>query len=331
MKKARRLPFHTVAGAMLVFALSVVLASPLVAEAQTTSAGGPEETSLVTRPNQRVWVTTADGRERHGTLVSFSATELVLHQDKTDITIPRSDVRSVQIAASPGGAMRFGSLVGAVAGAALSWAETGSSPSGFKVRISVTGAAMGAVAGAGLGAALGRWKDGRQALYLGTTEPGLTAAGGPHARESKVWVTTTNGQSIEGSLVSFSAAGLEVRREGGVSRVPFAELRVVEVPRPLGWALLRGAVFGAVAFGLPLLSAPNPCCGSRGFPALAAVSVLAWGVALGSGAGALGASSSHKRDVVYSSGARASVAPEVCVAPILAPRRAGLSVRIVWR
>jgi hypothetical protein len=269
----------------------------------------------------RAWVVTFDGSEQHGTLVSFTASHLVLRVENKDITIPATAIARVEVpAALDGGAhtgLKIGLFVGLVGGVALT---SGSIP--WRALIGVESAAGGAIVGGGLGAFVSKLHDRRQTLYA---TQGETMSAGTH-----VWIQTTDGRSMDGSLVSFSPAVLELRRSGVVTRVATAELERVEIRRSPWPRMVKGAILGAVTGGVVAFTVNLGPCKSSGQATFCSPSIpnnerdsVSTGLKLTfTGAGALfglsaGAFSHGQRDTVYATERGNQVDWHVQVLPLL--------------
>jgi hypothetical protein len=144
----------------------------------------------------------------------------------------------------------------------------------------------------------------------------------------RVWVTTADGRVFTGNLVLFTPAGVVVRKGGADARIEFGDVRRIEVPDRLGNGIRNGAIVGAVFYGAMSAAFAGGECdhGCGGVVAFVVVG-SAFGAALGAGIGALVDYLIVGRDVIYSAPPPASVR----FAPILAPTRAGMAVRIAWR
>jgi hypothetical protein len=144
----------------------------------------------------------------------------------------------------------------------------------------------------------------------------------------RVWVTTTDGRVFTGNLVLFTPAGVVVRKGGADARIEFGDVRKIEVPDRLGNGIRNGAIAGGVLYGtMSIAFAAGECEGHCDGVVPFALITTAVGAGLGAGIGALVDYLTVGRDVIYSASPPASVR----FAPILAPARAGVRVRISWR
>lgn len=97
-----------------VVAFSMVLGASVVAEAQTAAAGPTEVSLPAVGEGQRVWVTTVDGREVAGTLLSLTRFHVVVGGTGADKQILLGDVRKIEVPDSLGNGIRNGAIVGAL-------------------------------------------------------------------------------------------------------------------------------------------------------------------------------------------------------------------------
>jgi hypothetical protein len=120
MKKELTRRFRPATCITFVVGLSIILASSLVAEAQTAPGGQREGALPVGHIGQRVWVTTADGSEVTGTLLSLTEARLVVRGNGADTPIPLGDVRRIVAQTSRGNGVRNGAIAGALIFGAVS-------------------------------------------------------------------------------------------------------------------------------------------------------------------------------------------------------------------
>jgi hypothetical protein len=305
--------------------------------AATRPTEGRSEQPLSGRWGSPAWVLTFDGSERRGTLVSFTPARLVLRIDGKDTTISSAEVRRVQVPASFESRTSTGLKAGAVTGLVAGVALTSGSSAGFRALIGLGSAAAGAIVGGGLGALVSRLKDGRQVLYD-------AAAATPTGPGLHVWIQTTDGQALEGTVVLFSPSVLELRRDSVVSRIPTTNIARAEIvrspwPRMVKSAIVGGAVFGVLAFSVDL----GPCATtgratscSPSIPASQRDSVgtptkltlIGAGALLGLGGGAL---THRQRETVYSAEQSAAPLWTVQIRPQLVHGHVGLSAAVTWQ
>jgi hypothetical protein len=322
-----------------------ILAAALVAIPHEARAQDDVKKPAAVVLGPRVWVTTLDGHEELGRLVSFTPLDLVVRTDKSDVTISRAAVAKVEMPAALTGGMTRGALIGLLSGAVTAVILCRPCSAGFTTLLAADGAGSGAAIGAGLGAMIGRVRDRRQTLFVDNAD-----APAPARRESQVWVTDAKGVRVAGTLVSFSGSGAAVRLSHGgtVTTIPMSDIRTVEVPRSLARSLWKGAIFGALALSLPtFLGQPSNDCQTTGHttycsPAIPVHSqdlfstpfkiyLTSLGAAVGTGIGALSARSKNAREIVYSGAARSQSSSELSVAPTLHNGHIGLGASMRWQ
>jgi len=151
---------------ILVCLFAVCLCSSRVAAAQGAPAS-PAPTSVV-RPGQTVWVTTADGREVHGTVETVSTTGISVQSGKNVTPVRWTETRRIDVPDSIVDGVVTGAVVGGLAGLvppAIFFGMYGECPcsktSGTFLQYSMLGAGIGAA----IGAAADSARIGRKQIY----------------------------------------------------------------------------------------------------------------------------------------------------------------------
>jgi hypothetical protein len=124
-----------------------------------------------------VWVTTADGRELSGTVVSSTPTSVVVRKDGLDATVALGDVRRIEAPDSLSDGIRHGAIGGAVVCGGFALAvvrgfcgSEHASCSGAVPFVMIS-AGVGAGVGAGLGALIDHLVVHRDTIYAATAAP----------------------------------------------------------------------------------------------------------------------------------------------------------------
>jgi hypothetical protein len=159
--------------------------------------------------------------------------------------------------------------------------------------------------------------------------PRTAAAQNRAGIEQKAWVTTTDGQELQGKMTSFTDAGVLLREKGGQTRtIALRDVARIDVPDGLGNGTRNGAIGGSVLAGLLVLSIASFCdrdCGGEAVGMAVAGSAIYIGA--GAGIGALIDAARVKRQTLY---VRSSSASAVRITPMLGPHAAGIQFSLQW-
>jgi hypothetical protein len=140
-----------------------------------------------------------------------------------------------------------------------------------------------------------------------------------------VWVTTSGGMEVKGTVGARSEDGLTIRHRGGATRLALSEIVLIEAPD----SLLNGTVIGAASGGISagvfgLLLGAVLCEGEAAACALGGAMVLGGaGAGIGAVAGAITDSFVEGRQVVF----RADRSGRVEVIPVFSTQGAGVAFR----
>lgn len=179
---------------------------------------------------------------------------------------------------------------------------------------------------AGLAVPMGRFQTPTPAnRTVGATPP----LGSPESKVrpgTRVVVTTTDGRRRHGEIRAVSSSGiLEVDFAGTAAHVPFAEVRRIEARRAS--PIVKGAVIGALAGGIPIGLYVNLLCANEGCSDGGAATATLGFAALGAGAGAfIGAVFDRGPHVLYDS----SQPHALAVGPVVSGRGLGVGGTIRW-
>ena len=165
---------------VLLFSAPLLLLLPAALAAQTPRAAQAERPAAVRGDDLKVWVTTTDGSERKGTLVSFSPVQLVLQTRTGRDVIPFADLQRVETPDSLRNGMRNGAIVGAVliglpALAVVSDGSCRGGCAGEATAFVLLETGIGACIGAMIGAGVDRLMVRRQVLYSASPAPRLVS------------------------------------------------------------------------------------------------------------------------------------------------------------
>jgi hypothetical protein len=179
--------------AVRVLLLALTATTSLIGHAQAQTTHSTLDASA-SRPRfgwgEMIWVTTVDGRERQGRIVSSSSVELQLQAAGGSDTIQWADVAAISKADPVGDGMLKGAFAGALAAglpAVVFISNYGECPCGSRALGFVVGhAALGAGIGLAVGAALDSLSAERRTVYRSgktitvapVVAPGRLAVGG---------------------------------------------------------------------------------------------------------------------------------------------------------
>lgn len=107
-------PLRVRATSMLCLVASLVCALPSGAAAQDASTASQAQAPPRLRPDQAIWVTTADGRELQGRVRLVSPSTLEMIGPTSELTIPLDDVRVIEARDSLKDGARSGAIIGGV-------------------------------------------------------------------------------------------------------------------------------------------------------------------------------------------------------------------------
>jgi hypothetical protein len=144
------------------------------------------------------------------------------------------------------------------------------------------------------------------------------------APSQQLWVTTSDGRELRGTLADVAPARLRLRTSHGVLTLSAHEVRRIEVKDGIADGAGKGALIGALAGGIPAaLFIANygecPCEGSTAFVAFFGLLGSGIGAGIGAGSDAL----LSKRVPIY------GATPRLTIAPLVAPGR--VAVGGSWR
>ncbi len=166
----------------------------------------------------------------------------------------------------------------------------------------------------------------------------LLAPPTPQVRPGQtIWVTTSDGRELSGSVLSVSASALEMTGPGGELSMPLSDVRTIEARDSLKNGARNGAMIGGVSLGiyLGLLSQGLKCerdCGADYSATRDTIGAVAFGIGVGAGAGALsGLLADHLvkgRRVVYAVASTKSTLWEIW--PAIAKRGLRVHATVCW-
>jgi hypothetical protein len=134
----------------------VILALASSARAQSVGTSGAEPARSEVRDGLKVWVTTTDGHQERGTMLSFTPSKLVLRIAGSDVAIPFAEVQRIERTDPLDNGMRNGAIVGALVAlpASIGLARSGDSCHGCGVL-----AVIATLVNTSIGASIGAWID----------------------------------------------------------------------------------------------------------------------------------------------------------------------------
>jgi len=178
---------------------------------------------------------------------------------------------------------------------------------------------------AGLAVPLGRFQP---AVRVNQPAGVMPPLGSPESKVqpgTRVVVTTADGRRRHGEILAVSTGTLEVDFDGAATKVPFAEVRRIEARRSS--PVVRGAIIGALAGGIPTGIYISALCANEGCSDGSAATATLGFAALGAGAGAFIAKIfDHGPHVLYDSSRPHALA----VAPVISGRGLGVAGTIRW-
>jgi hypothetical protein len=179
----------------LTFIVTLILAAPALAAAQTQPAPVDPALPAVTSNTPLVWVITTDGQERKGRLVSFTSERLIVQVEKANQTINFAEIARVDTTDAISNGVRNGAITGAVLGGlfyGLAIASICEDDCGGELVVGgIFAVGVYTAIGAGLGAWIDHLVDGRRAIYT-------------RASPSRVSVRPVIGPTRQGVLVRFA-------------------------------------------------------------------------------------------------------------------------------
>jgi hypothetical protein len=166
----------------------------------------------------------------------------------------------------------------------------------------------------------------------------LPAGPTPRVRPGQmIWVTTSDGRELSGSVRSVSASVLEMTGPGGELSIPLRDVRMIEAGDSMKNGVRNGAIIGGASLGIyfGLLSYGLRCerdCGADYSSTRDTIGAVAFGAGAGAGAGALvGLLVDHLRkgrQVVYAAAPTESTAWEIL--PVVAKGGLRVYATVSW-
>ena len=153
----------------------------------------------------------------------------------------------------------------------------------------------------------------------------------------RIWVTTSDGREVSGSVRSVSASVLEITGPGGEQSIALLDVRTINAQDSLKNGARNGAIVGGVSLGvyLGLLSYSLRCerdCGPDYSATRDTIGAVAFGAGVGAGCGVLiGLLVDHLvkgRQVVYAAPPTKPIAWEML--PLVDKRELGTYVMVRW-
>ena len=140
-----------------------------------------------------------------------------------------------------------------------------------------------------------------------------------------VWVTTTDGREVYGTIASVSGTEIGVQAGRNLAPIRWTDVRLIQAPDSSVDGLVTGAIVGAVAALVPTaLYASNECCWNPPSRSAFLARYAGIGAVIGLVIGHAVDEARLGRQQVY------RAAPKVSVAPVVLPGTVGISAAVGW-